>query len=219
MIPLDLPVHWDMEMVLASRADVPVLGATRAQVRSTLAARLVRTPEGWVQEQEVCTSQVVDRKGLVKTRLPDAFVDALPTARFPVELTPADGGWRYAADFGLQAIGWTGEGALPREAADPRVVDHEGDGKPGATVLVEAPIAGTGEVWVVQVGRTRAEGRLGDDGAIVGRLSVRGFAQAVIGASSRLLRHGPRVTPDDDASWFRMTPTSRPGCPSPGGAG
>lgn len=209
---IELAEFWRMEIEVASFAEVPVIGATRATVGSSLAVTLRRTVGGWVQEQEVCTSRVLDARKLVKTLLPDAFVDALPLARFPVHFEQDAGGWRYIADFGFQAVGWSGVGALPAVAADPRVTDFDQDGHPGATVLIEAPIVGTGEVYVVQSGRTLADGRLGADGAIEGRLRVVDFGQQVLGASMSLLEHGPRVSPDDARSRFRMEPASGPGC-------
>lgn len=197
--------RWTLEMVVATRALIPVLGATRAEVRSVLDVTIEAGPDGLVQSQRVCTSQLVDRGRLVKTVLPEAFVRALPVARFPITLTPDASGWAYEADFGAQSVGWTGEGALPRDAAAPSVVDWDNDGQPGATVRIQAPIVGTGVVYVVQQGRTLVSGRFGADGSISGSVTVVGFGQQVIGASSALLEHAPTIEQDPARSSFRMS--------------
>lgn len=210
-----VPVDWRMEMVVATRALIPVLGATRAEVRSVLAVRLTPGPDGWVQTQDTCEARLLDRGKLVRTTLPPAFVRALPDATFPVVLTEADGRLRYEADFGRQDVGWTGEGAMPAEADAPGVLDWDQDGLPGATVLVDAPIVGTGQVYVAQTGRTRVRGELLPDGTIHGTIEVTDFAQHVLGGSSPLFRHGPEVVSDPERSWFRMTPAPGFTCGGP----
>lgn len=201
-----LPTEWRMEMVVATRALIPVLGATRAEVRSTLAVRLVATADGWVQTQDTCDARLVDRGKLVRTTLPPAFVRALPDATFAVTVAESEGSQRYEADFGRQDVGWDGRGEMPAEADAPGVVDWDGDGLPGATVLVDAPIVGTGQVYVAQTGRTRVRGERLPDGTIQGTIEVTDFAQHVLGGSSPLFRHGPEVVSDPERSWFRMTP-------------
>lgn len=197
---------WRLDLVIATLAEVPVLGAMRAEGRSVLAVHLTRTAEGWIQEHEVCTSAVHEATRIVRTELPEAFVDALPDARFPATFDPKPGGG-YAAAFGPQPVGWSGDGALPDSLTDPRVRDWEGDGRPAATVRVTAPFVGTGEVYVVQSGETRLTGTMGEDGVIRGSVSVVGYASRVLAATSKLLERGPEVTPDPGRSWFTLTPS------------
>lgn len=205
-------LDWRLELVIATLAHAPILGVLRAEGRSELAVHLERTPTGWKQTHEVCTSSVHEATRIVHTELPAAFVAALPDATFPITFDPAVGG-RYEAAFGPQPVGWTGTGALPTSLDDPRVIDWEGDGHPAATVLVTAPFVGTGEVYVVQSGETRLAGVVGEDGVIRGSVGVVGYANRVLGASSKLLAHGPEVTPDPARSWFRLTPSPGFRCP------
>jgi hypothetical protein len=203
------PTEWKLEMIVATRAQIPVIGSTRAEVLSTLAVRWERGPQGWIQSQQVCESRLLDRGHFVRTVLPDAFVRALPRPRFPIVLAPPariGEPWRYSADFGRQDVGWDGVAELPTSADAPGVVDFDGDGKPGATVLIEAPIVGTGEVYVAQEGRTTVDGSLQPDGTIRGAVIVTDFAQVVLGGSSAMFSRGPEVTSDPSRSRFTLTP-------------
>lgn len=203
-----LATVWRLEMVVATSAKIPMLGTTRAEVLSTLAVTWTPTFDGVMQTQRVCSSHLNDRGQLVKTILPDAFIAALPSASFPIQLTEDARGWAYAADFGRQVVGWTGQGPLPTEASATSVTDWDADGKPGATVLIDAPLVGRGEVYVAQQGRTTVQGRTGPDGVITGTVTVHDFAQAVIGASSAMFARGPEVHSDPSRSWFRMVPNA-----------
>lgn len=201
---------WVLTMVLASSANVPVLGEFRTLTRSTLAVRIEDGPEGLVQTQRLCSSTINDGKGMVRTLLPPSFIAAVPVARFPITVAEVDGVRTYAADFGRQAIGWTGVGDFPKTADDPRIVDSDGDGHPGATVLVEAPLVGHGQVYVIQTGRTTVRGTW-DGVAFVGTVDVPEFGQLVVGASSRMLANGPALVADPTRSSFRLE-RGRAGC-------
>lgn len=202
---------WVMELVLASQVHVPVLRPLHSETRSVLAVRIeARGGQLW-QTQQVCDARITEEQRLVRTVLPRAFVAALPLARFPVTTWSSDGAWYYAADFGRQAVGWSGVGALPGSPDDPAVVDSDGDGRPGVTVLVEAPLVGAGEVWVAQAGRTTARGRIEGD-RVQGQLEVPELEQRVLGASNRLLLHAPQIEPDPAASRFEMRRVDDAGC-------
>jgi len=202
---------WVMQLVLASRVHVPVLRELRSETRSVLAVRIEASDGQLWQTQQVCDARITEEQRLVRTVLPPAFVAALPVARFPIQTWERAGEWYYAADFGRQAVGWSGAGALPTSPDDPALVDSDGDGRPGVTVRVEAPIVGTGEVWVAQVGRTTASGRIEAD-HVRGQLQVPELRQRVLGASSRLLEHPPQIEPDPSGSRFEMRRVAQPGC-------
>ena len=213
MSPASLLGTWVMVLTLASRVQVPMLRELRSETRSVLAVRIeARGGQLW-QAQRVCDARINEEQRLVRTLLPPAFVASLPSASFPVSTWEAGGAWYYSADFGRQAVGWSGSGALPSAPEDPAVVDSDGDGRPGATVLVEAPFVGAGEVWVAQVGRTTASGRIEAD-RIAGAVAVPELRQRVLGASSRLLLHAPEITPDPASSRFEMWRVDQPGCVS-----
>lgn len=195
---------WALRIEVVTQVHVPVLGEFLARSRSELAVRIDQVAGGLVQTQRVCSTVVNDGRGIVRTEIPAAFIAALPTVSFPVDLAQRSGVWGYAADFGRQKVGWTGAGELPTDPGDPRVDDGDGDGHPGMTVRVEAPLVGAGAVYVVQVGRTTAAGAW-DGAAFTGALGVPELEQSVIGASSRMLLGGPTVRPAPGLSRFQMT--------------
>ena len=209
---------WTLDMVLATRARVPVLGDFLARSRSSLAVRIDVVGGHAVQTQRVCSTTVNDGRGLVRTEIPQAVIAALPAASFPIDLSLRDGAWVYAADFGRQVIGWTGEGVIPTQPTDPRVQDGDGDGRPGFTVRVEGPILGAGEVYVVQAGRTTVAGTW-DGTAFSGSVGMPEFAQSVVGASSTFLLHGPELRTAPEQSSFRMVRGQAACGPIPQGTG
>jgi hypothetical protein len=196
---------WELDLVIASLTHVPVLGELRTRSRSLLRVEVTDTPTGPVAHQRVCTSEVLDRAGLARTILPPAFVRSIPDRRYALTLGP-DG--RVQADLGVEATGWTGEGALPTSAEDPRVRDADHDGRPGATVLVEVAPFGTGHVQFVHRGHSRLDGRRMTNGTIEGAVLVDLLEQQTIGATPRILGGTLRTTPDPAHSRFVMRRTT-----------
>lgn len=195
---------WIMDLTLVSRAKVPVLGDFITRSRSELSVRLEAGASGVRQTHRICRTDLNDGRGIIKTIIPPSFIAALPVHSFAVDLSLKGSTWHYAAAFERQIIGWSGVGDLPTEASDPRIRDEDGDGHPGMTVWVEAPIAGTGEVYVVQAGQTSVTG-IWDGQAFSGNVGIPEFAQKVVGASNRMLLNGPEILPDAPQSSFRMT--------------
>lgn len=195
---------WVLELVLVTRATVPILGDFVTRTRSEAAVRLeVRDDTVW-QTQRVCSTTVNDGRGLVRTLIPPAFVAAIPVISFPVALTRTPTGWSYGADFRQQRLGWDGDGTLPRPDETARLRDDDGDGHPGLTVLVQAPVVGSGEVYVVQSGRTVVSGIWSGE-AFTGTVSIPELQQSVVGASRPMFLHAPTLVPDGPASRFRLT--------------
>lgn len=211
----DFAGDWVLDLVLVTRATVPILGEFVTRTRSEAAVRLEVREEGVWQSQRVCSTSVNDGRGLVRTYIPPAFVAAIPVIQFPVELSRTPGGWSYAADFGEQLLGWDGVGTLPRAEETARIRDDDGDGNPGLTVLVQAPVVGSGEVYVVQSGRTVVSGAWAG-GALTGDVAIPELEQSVVGASRAMFLHAPVLVPDGPASRFRLT-RGRASCAAPPG--
>jgi hypothetical protein len=207
---------WELELVIASLTHVPVLGELRTRSRSVLRVEVTDTPTGPVARQQVCTSEVLDRAGLARTILPPAFVRSIPDRTYALVLG-ADGGVR--ADLGVEATGWTGEGALPTDAADPRVRDVDGDGRPGATVLVEVAPFGTGHVQFVHRGHSLLEGHRSGPDTVEGGVVVTLLEQQTIGATPRILGGTLRSVPDPAHSSFVMRRTTPATACAPAAAG
>ena len=84
---------------------------------------------------------------------------------------------------------------VPVDEEDPRIVDVDGDGNPGITVLVEGVISG--QVYVVQRHWKELCGDVLSEDRIEGYVNW-DTNQRVVGASSFVLNRTPEATPHPD---------------------
>lgn len=204
-LPFDLAGTWALEVVVSSTSRAPVFGELRSASRSRMLVRVTGSEGSWTQHQEVCTSAMEGGSKLARTVIPPAWVKAMPPRAYTITLTAADGGWAYAADTGLQVIGYDAAlGPMPARGTEPQVVDSDGDGKPGATVLVQVPGFGTGEIYLAHRGHSRLEGKVVSADRIEGRVVVLESTQATIGASHKVFDFSPVTAPDPTRSTFAM---------------
>ncbi|TNE89626.1 MAG: hypothetical protein EP330_10690 [Deltaproteobacteria bacterium] len=192
-----------LEMDTASDAKVPVLGWQKS-VTHTLALVELTEDNEWVQT--VCDVEVRDKAPLARTILPDAFVSSLPVIRAKIAL----GEDHFEVDLGVSRVGFT-EGPIPETADAPNVIDHEGDGRPGATVQVMIIGFGTYGLDVVQESRAVLHGKRDGDGWS-GTLETQLLAQRVLSADHRLLAGSPELRTADERSSFTLHPTTAKSC-------
>jgi hypothetical protein len=207
----DLQGRYALSLHTVTRTRLPLLGWTSSETTSEALVDIFdRDGTPW-QRQEVCDVRVASR-GVVaaKVIVPDAFVESLPVKQHPIELTArGDGTWTYRADLGVDEVGFDSrqaQGKVPRTLDDPGVVDGDGDGRPGVTILVDAPVLGRAELYVVQRGSMVLDGTVLRDGGVAGTVTLGPVEQHTIAASNRLLVASPRIEPMSEASWFRLTP-------------
>jgi hypothetical protein len=197
---VDLSGTWRLDLVVATRAHLPVLGDIHSASRNVLLVTITRDGDGWIQRQKVCAARVEGESGLARTLIPQAFVDSLPPRSYPVTLE----GDRYVADPGPESVGFRGT-ALPTSAKDATVVDQDHDGAPGVSVRVDVPMFGGADVWVAQRGHSVLDGRVVGPDRIEGEVDVRQLQQVTLGASNRLFAHSVHAIPDPAASRFTLT--------------
>ncbi len=152
---------------------IPVFGWVRMTSRSVSRVTLELQGDDLLARQRVCALQMIGG-GPTRTTMPPAFLAALPEEVFTVDLG-ADG--TLFADPGPSFIG---------QQPDGTVVDFEGDGKPGATVLIDIPMLGRAELYFVQRAHTRLVGVRDGDGA-AGRVEVVDLEQRNLGATHRIV--------------------------------
>lgn len=215
MEAVDLTGTWVLDMVVASVAKAPLFGETRSASRSRLLVRITRDGPRFVQRQTLCTTTMEGGTKLAKVVLPDGWRAALPDRTYAAELRLDGSAWRYHADTGVQTVGYDPAlGTLPERASDPQTVDADGDGKPGATVLVQVPGFGTAEVFVAQRGHSRLEGTFVSPDRVEGRVVLLDQRQATLGASHPLFDFTPDARPDPSRSTFAMWRVdAAAGCP------
>lgn len=197
---LDPAGTWRLDLVVATRAHIPILGDIRSASRNVLLVTIARDGDGWIQRQQVCAARIEGEAGLARTLIPRAFVDALPPRSYPITLD----GDRYLADPGSESVGFRGT-VLPSSANDPSVFDQDRDGAPGVSVRVEVPMFGGADVWVAQRGHSVLKGRVVSPDRIEGSVDVRVLQQVTLGASNRLFAHSVHAIPDPAASRFTLT--------------
>jgi hypothetical protein len=149
----------DVEVAIAT--EMPVLGPQRTTTRTI---SLVTVDDAGIATAVACAVTTVG--AAFTSRMPRASVRALPESRFPVVVD----GDRVRADMGVGTLGWRGAGPLPKDAADPRVVDVDGDGLPGLRMELDLGALGTWPMQIVSRGHTVLDGVRTVDGA-VGRLA------------------------------------------------
>ena len=163
---------------------LPVMGKVATRSRTWLLATLAPTPDGgFTLTERGC---MVDFKPVlgVQVEMPAATVARLPTtlATFQVE----------GADFvapGWQA-GWGTE-------------DVDGDGHPGVTLSVRAPLCG-GQLYVASTATTRARARM-HEGALEARIAI-DVEQTMLGAEGACLREVASNETQHLTGWLRLVP-------------
>jgi hypothetical protein len=204
----DLRGAWRMDLSLTTKATIPVLGDTIIQTGSVYLVEIVGTPEAPIQQQTVCSITPDGSRSIATTTIPPGFIDAMPDKRFALTLRPDGAQWAVSGDMKMLAIGYDLDkagGSIPQEAEHVAVTDHEGDGHPGATVHLKAPLFGQVEVYMLQRARTTVAGTWDGRDRIDGKATVLDFGQRTIGASNRLFVANPKLEAVPETSTWRMT--------------
>jgi hypothetical protein len=142
-----------------------------------------------IESEEFCTAdQVSDQP--IRTSISDAATQAIRPESTPVEVSGEPGAWRVVRPATPTPIGIRLEDpaseSLPADPGDPRIVDDDGDGKPGITVVVELGDAFEAELYIAR--REIFAYDMTQDGpdSLTGTVTDRS-EQLVIGASDPLL--------------------------------
>jgi hypothetical protein len=210
--PPDLRGDWRMDLYVVSHARIPVLGTTTILAHTVLQVQIDGSAEAPFMHTRPCSLTPQTTRPIATTVIPQAFVDNLPPKHFPLLLSQhADGAWHFTGDMQPQYVGWNrdlytptpGE-LVPQDKDHPAVTDFEGDGQPGATVRLDAPLFGEIDIYVVQTAHTKLSAPVGDARAISGQANVSAFSQRTIAASNRLFVSNPDITLDSAQSSFRL---------------
>ncbi len=88
------------------------------------------------------------------------------------------------------------------------MVDHESDGHPGGTVIVDVPLFGEALIFLAQRTHTSLQGRLQNDGSIEGSITGHSLEQRTLGSTNALMRVSPQMLPDPSRSYWWMAPVA-----------
>ncbi len=158
--------------------------------------------EGWVQHHRPCGSSI-DGGAFVKTRIPDAYFERVQSKVLAPEVHD-DG--RFVVDVERFTGGWDPSACsdVPTAAEDACVRDWDGDGKPGITIEVKAPLIPWAEVYVAQKTHPHLDCHIVHEDLVEGRMAMLELDNRVLGASNRLFHGQPRTRSVNEASTFRM---------------
>lgn len=193
-----------MVVEVATESKVPFAGTTQVLTRSLVHLQVSRTETGWTQRQRLCAVEI-ESDSRATTVLPQAFIDAVPPQSYSIKLGE-DGS--YFADPGRSYLGFdpkvTG-GKLPQKKGDAGVLDMDGDGHPGGTVVIEMPVFGKVSMYVAQAGWSRYHG-VAQNGRISGRVESVAVDQRTLGASISAFAANPKIEPVAERSRFFIEP-------------
>ena len=198
--PQLLPGQYGAELWVGSATGVPVIGEIRGESVSWLLIQIELVGDQLWQEHTTCAVELLDATGKTHARFAEGFVDSLAHHRYLLSAT--DG--HYQANTGLEHLGYDPSWPLPNHPDDPGVIDSDGDGHPGVSVLLDIPLLGTEEIFIAQRAQMILTGTILSADRVVGGLELPVLDQRTLGATLRLLERSPPVRPLPEESGFSM---------------
>jgi hypothetical protein len=204
---LDLSGTWAQLDVRSALATVPMAGQVTRTTTSLFLVTLSQAGNLVDVTQRLCALESDSGTDLVQTVFPDALVASIAEQSFQATLTQEDGlvAYREAPHVDVRGCHLDDEEAddLPTAEDDPRVVDQDGDGRPGITVRITGVV--NGDVWLVQRLRSQASGTLRSADRVEGVIAWND-EQHHLGTDNPLLKDPTPSQPDPVAehSFFRM---------------
>jgi hypothetical protein len=197
--------RWVFVQRMTTSASVPVVGDIEATT-TVVSMHDLRSDDGRLKGTgTLCDLEVDSGSDLVSTILPAAFRKVLPPPVVDALIDVEGGALQLTQARRTVVVGARLESPesekLPTKASDSRVIDEDGDGKPGVTVRVEGIV--NGSIYVVQRSWTRLDGGFLADGTFGGKL-FHGSEQVVLGSTSPFLGSPPKSKAVPDKSWFRI---------------
>ncbi len=201
----DLSGPWAMLQVLAEHWDVPLLGERLRRVVQVARIRVEQEGKSLtLWSEEVCSMFFDMGTSLVQIAVTPEFVAAVRVGPIPGRIEEEGDEFFLVVPPYLVFNGvrlQDPEEPLPTSAEDPRVLDPEGDGKPGFTVRVRILGLLSGEAYVVQRLRQEYRGRiLGPD--LVSGSVVWQDEQVTLGASSPFFLISGKGRPAPELAFF-----------------
>lgn len=149
----------------------------------------IRGDKLWAHESFCHADQVTDQP--VQTVISDAATSAIKPISIAVTLTTKNGKARIQRAETPTGIGIKFENPatdkLPTDVNDPRIFDHDGDGKPGITVSIRTGPTGSGplgEIYIARRERFAYDVAEQSDGSLTGEVTDKS-EQLIIGATSK----------------------------------
>jgi hypothetical protein len=200
----DVSGTWTERQILSEFAVLPLVGEVPRTSTTILRVTVEQSASALVLRATYCASSIDNGSPLAATTIPDAFLVSLGEIVIAASI---DESGQFVQPWATEVRGARlaapETDPLPTRADDPRVIDQDGDGKPGLTVHVSALGFISGDVYVVQRIRTRCIGVLVALGRIQGTFECTS-EQVVLSATSSIFESElpSRPNPEMDKSTF-----------------
>lgn len=198
---------WARQQLTTAVSSVPILGEVTSETRALVLVRIEQEGRDLEIHEEVCRLETRALGGMVQTTYPEGFKESVSGRTKRGRLLYSPRGLGYEEIETAHPVGAVldrpKEDPLPTSPRDPRVVDADGDGKPGVTVQVRGLI--DGDLYMVHRSKSRLLGRVLDQERIAGRVTWK-TEQSVLSATRDVLANPPKTQPHPDParSKFRM---------------
>jgi hypothetical protein len=190
-VPLtfDLSGTWAEMQVLSEFATLPLVGEVARTSTIVLRVTLEQNGSALTQRWTYCATEIDNGSAIASTVIPDAFLVSLGEAAAEATLDASVSPTRFVQPWTTEVrgamLGDPERDPFPTRADDARVVDQDGDGRPGLTARVSALGIFGGDVYIVQRVRTRLIGTLVSPDRIEGLVEW-STEQVTLGASNPL---------------------------------
>ena len=151
----DLSGTWVEVHVLSEILSFPIVGRVESTNEGVLRTEIMQTGSALSLSGRYCAIEVAIESPLAWTGIPDSFLASFGQQMRPATIEASSERTRFVLDWYAEVNGARLSDPhtepLPRSCDDPRVVDADGDGHPGVTLLarvlgvIEGLIEWTGE--------------------------------------------------------------------------
>ncbi|MEM9692328.1 MAG: hypothetical protein AAGA56_07275 [Myxococcota bacterium] len=200
--------HWVVAQLTTTAAKVPVVGTIYAKTKLLTLHDITERGNRLRGPGSLCSIDIDSGSRMVSTRLPDRFKRSLPQPYIDAVIDERNGKKRIRTGRRQMVVGAKLDQPnepLPTRASDSRVVDQDGDGKPGVTILIDGIVSG--EIYVAQRSWTRFLGSMKGRDSFSGKVYFNN-EQSILGATSSMLDDAPDAQPVVEKSWFKMVKVS-----------
>ena len=207
LMPVDLSGTWAEMQVYSQYATFPMVGRVRNVTTVILRVQIEQTGSAIVLHDAYCATTIDNGTILASTVIPDAFLSSLVANPRFMTLEQTEEGLHFVQEWYTEIRGVRLDDPendpLPTTADDPRVLDQDGDEKPGMTVKSKIIGLFSGETYVVQRVHYRLRGTVTSPDTIEGLIEWTN-EQITIGASSSLFASNiqPTIDPVVENSHF-----------------
>ena len=193
--------QYAMRAVVSSLANAPMIGQLTLTSRAYGLATIERDGQGLRLLEQGCHVDMESSNTIVNMQLPDAIAQSMPPNPTPLRAWEEGAVVKFNRPESVLVVGANLadpiHDALPTDQTDPRVIDQDGDGKPGVTILFSGFVSG--QLYAVQRQRASYDGTISANDTFTGTNTDRS-EQSVLGASNPLLEQPLDQTPNPDSS-------------------